>query len=199
MDLSKSDFEIAGCLRRLTKNRFLLRSKNEKWFQTILDYREKLQTLFNSFLIQLDINESLGVAYLRPRSSDIEEALGYQMGHRQNLGPLSSLLIFQLRNLRLQHFLNPSSDEVPFITVGELREFAQVFSRSDIDREFERQFRKSLEELKELSLLLPTASQPDLFEITAVCEILLPADQIQEIKIKMDHYFSSRTPEPGEV
>jgi len=192
MDLSKSDLEIAGCLRRLTKNRFLLRTKNEKWFQTIIDYREKLQTLLNSFLIQLDINESLGVAYLRPISHDIEETLNYQMGQRQNLGPVSSLLIFQLRSLRLQHFLNPTSDEVPFVSLSELREFAQIFSRSEIDREFERQFRKSLEELKDLNVILQTSAQADLFEITAVCEILLPAEQIQETKIKMDHYFSTR-------
>lgn len=199
MEVNKQDLEIAGCLRRLTKNRFLLRSKNEKWFQTILDHRDKLQNVFKSFLIHLDVNEPLGVIYLRPLDPEIEETLSYQMGRKQILGPFASLLIFHLRNFRDQFFKNPTSNEVPLISLGELREFCQVFNQSEIDREFERQFRKCLEELQELQALQETASQSDLFEITAVCDLLLPADQVQEFKIKIDTYFkSNKTLSPEE-
>ena len=190
MELTKLDIEMAGCLRRLTKNRFLLRSKNEKWFQTIVDHRVKLQSVLDSFLIQMDINESLGIIYLRPINEEIESVLSYQMGRKQSLSALSSVLIFHLRDLRLQFFLNPGANEAPLVKLSELREFAQNFNQSSIDREFERQFRKCLDEFTELQILFSIPSQPDLFEITAVCEILLPIEQIQEMKIKIDSYFA---------
>lgn len=193
MELTKQDIEIAGGLRRLTRNRFLLRSKNEKWFQTIIDHRGKLQSIFDSFLIQMDINEALGVAYLRPISTEVEDILSYQIGRKQNLSALASVLIFHLRDLRLQFFLNPGSYEAPLVSLAELRDFAQNFNQSSIDREFERLFQKSLSELIELQVLQETQSQTDLFEITAVCEILLPAEQIQEMKIKMENFVQGAT------
>ncbi len=190
MELSKENFEMAGCLRRLVKNRFLLKSRNEKWFQILIDYREKVEKALDPFLVKLDINESLGVAYLRPLNSDIEESISYQLGRKKVLSALTSLLVFKLRHMRLQYFLNPGSAGVPLVSFVELREFCQNFNTFDIDSQFERALKKSVEELLDLQILQETQAQPDLFEITGVCDILLPADQIQETKIKIDSYFS---------
>ena len=192
MEFSKQELEIAGALRRLLRMRFLLRSKNEKWFQTIIDLRQELMLRCRSIALTLEINEALGVAYLRPIDDDSEEALAYQVGRKRSLSPLGSALIFKLRHQRLQFYLSPNSDTVPLITVEDMREFLQNFNSIRVDTFFERSFRKSVEELEELQVLQETKPGSGLFEITPLCEILLPLDKIKEMEARMQTYFSSR-------
>lgn len=188
MQLSKPEQEIAGGLRRLFKSRFIVRSRNEKWFQVIVDRRKDIQKILDAFCVRLEINETLGVAHLEPLSDEFEEVLGFQLGKRKSLSPLASVLMFYLRQQRLQFFLSPTEDAVPMATRGEMRDFLQNFNRTRIDSQFERAFQKSLDELLELQALFETRQDSGIYEISGLCEILLPLDRIQEWKIKIDEY-----------
>ncbi len=190
MSFNKSDLELAGCLRRLLKSRFLLRSRGEKWFQAVIDLRKELQSALDAMGVRLEVDESLGVAYLKPSGEEFEEALAYQLGRKKTLSPLASALIFKLRHARLQFYLNPSSDAAPLISSEEMREFLQNFNSTRIDREFERNYRKTLEELAELQIIIETKIESGTYEISALCEVLLPLDQIQTSRAQMEKYFA---------
>ncbi len=190
MELNKQDLELAGALRRLLKNRFLLRSKNEKWFQVIVDLRSEIQKSLKSFAAELEINETLGVAFVKESSAEIEDALEYQLGRKKNLSSMGSLLVFHLRSARLKFFTDPGKLEAPLITLSEIREFLQNFNVAKIDSQFERNFRRAVEELCEFEIFFETKSGSDIFEISPLCDLLLPADSIQFFGKKAQDYFN---------
>ena len=191
MELSKRQIELAGCLRRLLRSRFLLRRTNQKWFQAVIDLREPLQAHFTEMAVLLDINEPLGVISLRSINEEVEDILAFQMGRRKTLSQMSSLLIFHLRQLRLLFFVNPSNAEVPLVTQVELRDFLATFSTYKMDSQFEKAFRKCLEEMCEMEVLIETKEASGVFEISAICDLLLPADQIQAFHARILNYFSA--------
>ena len=190
MEFTKQDLEVAGCLRRLLKTRFLLRSRNERWFQTVIDLRRDVERVALSFAMSLEINESLGVAFLKPIDSDVEEALAYQVGRRRALSPLPSALVYKIRHQRLQFYLSPATETVPLITTEEMREFLQNFTSAKVDTQFERLFRKALDEMVDLQILQETKPDSGIYEITPLSEILLPLDRIKEMKARMENFFS---------
>lgn len=53
--LGKEDVLIAGILRRLFRNRFLLRSKNEIWFQILIEQQEKVRAVLNKLAADLEL------------------------------------------------------------------------------------------------------------------------------------------------
>jgi len=178
------------------KSRFLLRSRNEKWFQAAIDLRKEIDLVCLSFAMTLEINESLGVAFLKPLSSEAEDTIAFQVGRRRTLGPLASALVYKLRHQRLQFYLSPTNDSAPLVTLEELREFLQNFNSAKVDSLFERSFRRSLEELSELQIIIETKQESGVYEITPLCEILLPLDGIKDLKLRMEKYFN-REPESG--
>jgi hypothetical protein len=189
MDWNKQDLEIAGSLRRLLKNRFLLRSRNEKWFQTIIDHRLEIQKSLSPMGALLEINEPLGVAYIQSAQAEMEEALDYQLGRKKQLSALASLLLFHLRNLRLMFYTNPGKDDFPVVSTVEIREFLQNFNSSKIDSQFEKTLHRAIKELTDLQVLLETKEDSDVFEISSLCDLLLPADQIREFGERARRYF----------
>lgn len=191
MELTRHDLEVAGCLRRLMRSRFLLRSKNERWFQALLDLREAIESHVRRMALTLEINEALGVAFLKPIDSETEEALSYQVGRRQTLSPLASALIFKLRHQRLQFYLNPGADAAPLTTREEMREFLDSFNSAKVDTVFERAFVKAVDELTSLQILSETATDSGIFEITPLCEILLPLDELKAFEARMRTYFAN--------
>jgi|GEM_PF-3578901 len=186
---SKVEMEVMGCLRRLLKTRFLLRSSNEKWFQLVIEHRSQVQKFMSQLGVILDINETLGVIYLRAESAEIEETVQYQLGKRKQLSPLGSVLLIYLRMQRHQFFLSPTAEEVPLIALDSMREFLANFSKYKVDSQFERGYRRGLEDLIELQVLRETQAESNLYEITAVCEVILPLDQVNEIKSKAENFF----------
>jgi hypothetical protein len=190
MEATKTELEIAGCLRRLLKSRYLVRSRNEKWFQLLVDLRLELDRVLGAMGMALEIQDGLGVAYLRNLSGELEEKIDYQMGRRQSLSAYASALLVKLRHARLEFYLNPSADSVPLIPLGEMREFLQNFSAAKIDSHFERLFRRALDELLDLQVLFATREDSEFYEISPLCEILLPLDAIQETKTRMEAYFA---------
>ncbi len=196
MEFTKQDMEVAGCMRRLMKTRFLLRSKNERWFQIVVDLRKEIERVSLSFALALEINEPLGVAFLKPLDSDLEEALAFQVGRKRTLGPLTSALVYKLRHQRLQFYLSPTNESVPLISTEEMREFLQNFTSAKVDTQFERLFRKSLEEMTDLQVLQETKPDSGIHEITPLIEILLPLDKIKDMKVRMDSYFAQTAGAP---
>lgn len=191
MELTKTDFEIAGCLRRLFRQKYILKNKNLKWYQSVVDHEKALSHFFEPWLLRLVINDSLGVIYLDSISVDIEDQLEYQLGRVQILTAVSTILLLFLRQKRLDYFLNPDGDDTPMVEVLHLREFASQFNQNKLDHTFERQFRRALDELSDLQVINELKQDSGLYEISPVCEVLLPADSLNELKQKITTHFQN--------
>ncbi|MFN8945216.1 MAG: DUF4194 domain-containing protein [Pseudobdellovibrionaceae bacterium] len=191
MIFQKNDIELAGCLRRLFKSRFILRSQNLNWFRTIIDQRESIQNILDKFLLHLEINESLGIIQIRPMNDEAEEAIAFQMGRKRQLSPFASMMLLFLRQERILYFMNPQSDSFPKTETKTMRDFIETFHPFKIDSQFERHFRRALDELETLQVILKTKLNDDLFEISPVCELILPADEITAYQKRIEEYFKT--------
>jgi hypothetical protein len=182
--------KIAGLIRRLLNSRFVLQLKNRSLFQGLIDEKVELGRFFEKMGAELIIQENLGLAYVRSSETYDEESAEFQLGRRITLSELPSLLLIFLRQKRLQFFLSPIDHEVPRISRTEIREFTRDFGseKEKEDRKFELEFNRALDRLIELQVLLPNAEKTH-FEISGVCDILLPADQIQDFKSRAEIYF----------
>lgn len=185
--LGKEDALVAGILRRLFRNRFLLRSKNEMWFQILIEQQDKVRAVLNKMAADLELDSTWGIAYIKTSSLEIEEQLEYQLGSNKTLGRYSSLLIYFLRLRRLSFYRNPDND-VPLIKREELRSFLEDFNFHLDNSRFEREFNKSLNEVMDLQVLIRSGSS-DFFEITPVCDVILPADEMAAFRIRFEDYF----------
>jgi hypothetical protein len=192
--MDRANLELAGCLRRLFRSRYVLRSRSERWFKSIVDNRGSLEEVVARFGAALEINEPLGVCYVRAGDEDVEEQLGIRLARPKALGPYASALMLRLRWQRLQFYLQPTGDDVPVAGVKEMREYLSSFSRAALDTQFERQFRRCLDELTQLQVLVETAQDSGFYEITSLCDLLLPADQIRDLQDRATAYFEHKTP-----
>ena len=154
-----------------------------------MDHRNVLQSVFQKMFFQLEINETLGLVYLKPESNEIEEKINFQMHRRKTLSMFGSVLALYLRKQRLQFYMNPNNNEIPLAKLAELREYLQTFNQLKIDSQFERIFRKGIDELIENQLIKETQEGSTYYEITPICEILLPADTLNEFETKIKNYF----------
>lgn len=191
MEFSRTDLQIAGALRRLLRGRFILRSRNEIQYKTILDFREELQKVFNKLAAHLEVNEILGLAYVRPSSSELDEAIGFQLGPSRTLNRMSSMLLLYLRSRRLLFFQSPEQSDLPLVERVELRQYINEYVAEKEDRKVEREFRASLEELVELQVLIPLDENYERFEISPVTDILMAAEVVTELRKKIETYFKS--------
>jgi hypothetical protein len=132
----------------------------------------------------------LGTIQIKPVSDENEDLIGLQMGRKKQLSPLASILMIYLRQNRISFYLNPASDSFPQAELMEMREFVESFQPFKIDSQFERNFRKALDELEGLQVILKTKLNDHLFEITPIVEILLPADEITNYKNRISDYYS---------
>ena len=187
--LNKEDIFVAGILRRLFKTRFLLRSKNEFWFQILVEHQGQVRSFLNKMAADLELDPTWGVAYIKPLSAEIEDQLDYQLGRQAHLSRYASLLIYFLRLQRLNFYRNPEG-EAPLIKREDMRVFLTDFSNHIDSSRFEREFNKCLDELIEIQVLL-RASVEDLFEISPVCDVLLTVDNLSSFKSRFELYFKS--------
>jgi hypothetical protein len=188
--MEKLELELAACLRRLLRHRYLIRSRNEKWFKNVIEHRNRLQEIVETFGAYLEINEPLGVIYLRTLSEEVDEQLGIRFSRPKVLGPYASALMLHLRWQRMQFYTQPTGDDVPIISLLEMRDFLQPFSQAKVDIQFERIFRRCIDELVELQVLLETGTDSGFYEISSLCDLLLPSDQIHELRARAEAYFS---------
>ena len=180
--------QLAGVIRRCISSRFILRSKNQEFHKLLLQYRTELEAYFLKMGVELILNEALGIAYLAP-SSEWDEDIAYRLGRTRTLSAWETLALIFLRHKRMEFFTGTIESEAPWISRKELRDYLREYSQETEDRRFENQFAGVLKGLKEHQILL---SQDDLqFEITPVCEVLLPADQIAVLKEKTKAYFEA--------
>jgi DNA mismatch repair ATPase MutS len=188
---NKRQLELAGILRRLFRQRYFLKSRNEKWFQILIDHLPEMQKSLLPFLIRLEINESNGLAFLTTLSSETEEKLDFAIGRKRNLSAFSSLMLLFLRRFRFEFFQNPNNLDTPLVQLAAIREFLDSFQKFKTDRGFEVTFRKSLEELQDLQVLIEVNAEEAIFEITAVCDVLLSSEDLEMYSRKIEAYFQS--------
>lgn len=187
--IGKEELMVAGALRRLFKNRFILRSRNENWFQILVEQQERLRHLLKQMGADLELDITWGIAYVKPLSEEVEDQLDYQLGVNKTLGRYPSLLLFFLRLRRLNFYRNPDAD-VPLIQREEMRIFLDDFNQHLESGKFEKEFNKALQDLCDVQVLLRAGTE-ERYEITAVCDVLLPADEISVFKTRFEQYLKS--------
>lgn len=188
--LSKEDALVAGALRRLFKMRFLLRSKNELWFQILVEHQDKIRPILRSLAADLELDPIWGVAYIKSLSLETEEQLDYQLGAAKRLGRYSSLMLYFLRMQRLQFYRNPQGD-APQVKREDLRQFLADFNTHSDALKYEREFNKSLNDLLDIQVLSRVGSETVFYEITPVCDVLLPSEDLISFRGRFEAYFKA--------
>ncbi|HEY8270685.1 MAG TPA: DUF4194 domain-containing protein [Pseudobdellovibrionaceae bacterium] len=191
--ISNHNIIIAGCLRRLLKNRFLLQKKSREWFRNIVDCQVQLSSHIEALGAHLIINESLGVAYLAPGDAELEEKIGFQLGTTLTLKKISTMILLSLTKRRLD-YQNAPENEICAISRQSIKDeilpFLSHIEKYKEDRAVERELKDSIRELKELQVLFELPESEDVFEISPVCNILLPFEETQRTRAFIEAYLS---------
>lgn len=178
---------FAGLVRRCLTQRYILRARNRDVFSGLILNEASLSEYFGKMGVQLVTNDILGVAYLQPMA-EFDEEIGCQLGRKKRLSALESVALIKLRSKRMEFFSGSIDHETPMIPRQEIRDFLRDFLPLLEERDFERQFNAVLRSLVDHRMLHECESGQ--FEITAVCDILLPGDQIRILLDRAKAYFN---------
>ena len=193
------DLELAGCLRRLLKSRFIIKAKSENWYRTIVDKQQSLEEFMTAMAAKLIINEQLGVIYLQELDPEIEEKLAYQLGSKMILRKFATHALLIMRKKRSDYFLNPDASGKCFITKQELKElllpFLEGIEKYKEDKKLELDIREALKDLRDLQVIFETGDGSDVYEISPVCDVLLPLEDIEKVELSIANYMKNA---PGE-
>ena len=191
--LQNIDVELAGCLRRLLKNRFILKSRSENWYRIIIDKHESIEKFLTAMAAKLIINEELGIIYIQELDPEAEEKIAYQLGSKITLKKFSTHLLLILRKKRSDYFLNPDVSGKCFTSKNDLKElllpFLEKIEKYKEDKRLENDLRDTLKELRDLQVLFEVSEGSEFYEISPVCDILLPIEEIEKLQLSIDEYF----------
>lgn len=191
MTINEIDTVLAGLIRRSLSMRFVVRSRNMKLFMSMLKYKKQLGEHFATLGVRFILDENLGVAYLQEKE-DLSDQIEYRLGRKVRLEPLETLLVIILRQKRQDYLTTMEADrESPLISREEIRHSINDFSSEKIDQNFEGKFRQALDRLIKFRILL-TVDEELQYEISPVCDIILPADHIHSYLKQAREYFRSR-------
>jgi hypothetical protein len=179
--------QFAGLIRRCLTARFILRSRNQELFSLLAQSHDELNRYFGKMGAELVLNEHLGIAHLSVLQ-EWDEEIPYRLGRNRVLSAWETLALVHLRHKRIEFFSGTIDSEMPRISRQELRESLKEFDSSSEDRRFESQFNGIIKTLKDHQILI--SSDDQVFEITPVCDVLLPADQLQGLLERARAYFA---------
>ncbi|MFY7992076.1 MAG: DUF4194 domain-containing protein [Bacteriovoracaceae bacterium] len=189
------DLELAGCLRRLLKSRFIIKAKSENWYRIIVDKQQSLEGFMTAMAAKLIINEQLGVIYLQELDPEIEEKLAYQLGSKMILRKFATHALLIMRKKRSDYFLNPDASGKCFITKQELKElllpFLEGIEKYKEDKKLESDIREALKDLRDLQVIFEIGDGSDVYEISPVCDVLLPLEDIEIVERNIVNYMKN--------
>lgn len=187
---SSQEKKLAGMIRRCLNARYIIRSRNRELFTSLVAHHEVLNRFFKQMGARLIVEEALGLAYVEA-ISELEEEMDYRLGRAVQLSPLATLLLLFLRQKRLEYYSGEVRHETPWIRREEIREFLSEFSQEKEDRKFQQKFEKVLQQFGQYQILLSTAEE-GLLEISPVCDVLMPADDLEGLKKRAQDYFEKK-------
>lgn len=194
------DLDLAGCLRRLLKSRFIIKANSENWYRTIVDKQQSLDGFMTAMAAKLIINEQLGVIYLQELDPEIEEKLAYQLGSKMILRKFATHALLVMRKKRSDYFLNPDASGKCFITKHELKElllpFLEGIEKYKEDKKLEFDMREALKDLRDLQVIFETGDGSDVYEISPVCDVLLPLEDIEIVERNIANYMKNASGKP---
>lgn len=184
--LDRKERRFASLLRKCLGSRFILRNQNTALFSELISSENKInQYLFKMGLL-LKIENELGVAYL----STIDKLdLDYKIEKTVKLGPIDTLVLIFLRQKRMEHYSGDLEHPHVLIKKESIREFLDEFNTQIEDRKFQVQFERSIKRHLDLQVLTSTKEET-LFEISAVTDILLSADDTSTLLKQAKSYFN---------
>lgn len=179
--------------RRLMSGRYVIRSRSPKGFQTIVDNMRPLEDFFSLVGGELNINETLGVAYLSSNTED-DDTSQIKLGRKITLKPAETLALIFLRKQRTEYFTSANAEtENPLLDTEKLKSAMALILKTENDKEFQKIFDKTLEQFKEYQFLLGTEESS--LVISPVVDIALPADEVQSLLTAAEKYFAAKEEE----
>lgn len=183
--------KIAGMIRRCLSSRYIIRSRQKDLFIKLITYHKDLTKFFNTMGVELVINEDIGIAYLQTQP-EVDEELDYKFGRQIQLSALETLMLLYVRQKRIDHYTGHLENETPLIGLKDLREFLTEFNFEKEDRKFQQRFERSINQMIGHQIILATKN-PEQFEISPVCDVVLPADKISRLNSQAQSYFNSNS------
>lgn len=185
------DVKFAGIVRRCLSMRFIVRVRNEAFFQSVVERRAALAKYFAQMGVNLKLNEELGVAFLEAMPEQ-EDSIDYRFGRTSTLTGFETLLLFVLRKHRYEYLTGEAEFELPPIEVSRIRELLEEYRPQKEERKFQQSLQKALERFEKYKILLRTSS-PDRYEISPVTDVLLTADEIRRSLDRAREYFGQKS------
>ncbi|NJL25220.1 MAG: DUF4194 domain-containing protein [Calothrix sp. SM1_5_4] len=188
----KKTVRFTEAVRRLLSGRYVIRSRNPKAFQSIVDNEGQLMDYFDLAGGDLHINDMLGVAYVSSNSED-DENCQIRFGRKVTLKASETLALIFIRRQRAEYFDSANAEaESPLLDIEKLKSAMALVMKKDeaTDKDFQREFGKTLDRLKELQILM--GDEHDSLVISPVADIVLPADEIQTYAQAAEKYFTAK-------
>ena len=101
LNLPKKSNKSVDAIRRLLNSRYVIRAKNQKSFQNIVDYQSFLENYFDAAGAKLILNETLGVVYLESNSDDDASSEVSRFGRVQPLTATETFALILIRQQRM--------------------------------------------------------------------------------------------------
>lgn len=183
--LDQKERRFAQMARRCINSRFILRNRSQELFLNLNTYHKELNQYFMKMGLELKLDNELGIAQL----VDIKELeLQYSAGKKIKLGARETILTIYLRQKRMDYFTGDPESEVATISEESMREFLNEFNQEKEDKKFQREFKQTIKRLLDLQILLNLQEEYQ-YEISPICDLIIPADHIQLLLDKAKIYF----------
>jgi len=186
--MDSQEKRFADMIRRCLSTRFIVRRKSKELFSNLTSYQKEINNYLLKIGLELKLHGDLGVAYLE---NLVQLDLQNRVSRAINLNPYETLLTIYLRQKRMDYFTGDPDSEIAPVMRDDLREFLQGFNVEKVDKNFQRNFNNCLNRLIELQILFKMKEE-HLFEISPICDLIIPADHIHKLLDDAKKYFANK-------
>lgn len=190
LNYSKKSNKSVDAIRRLLNTRYVIRAKNQKSFQNIVDYQNFLENHFDAAGAKLILNETLGVAYLESNSDDDASSEVSRFGRVQTLTAIETFALILIRQQRMDYYTNPEENENPLLDEEKLKDAISAVSITKNDREFQKRYSELIDKLVSLQFLYGPDEGPKF--ISPVVDVCMPGDDVTQLRQAAMKYFSMK-------
>ena len=179
--------KMISILRRCLTSKFVLRSRSKELFDKLQLHIDEVNEYFDQIGAKVILNSNLGVAYVVELEELLEKDLP-QLGRKSELNPLETIALIFLRKKRMDYFSGEVTEESPVVTRVEIQTFLEPYKITTNEGKFSSKIDRIIKNLCYWQILLKKGKG---YEISPVCEVLLSAEALKELKESSNKYFEN--------